>query len=279
MNKDQNNLWDSFWQSKGSLYKEQLSQVDTQWELYEYVKFRHLDTIFPSKEGLISLECGCGTAGVSLHLSGKGYRVTMLDRADNALKLARDSFGSYSQKGLFVRGDVLTLPFPDNCFELVMSFGLLEHFADVKPLLREMVRVLKPGGILFADIVPRRFSVQTLGDLFFNIPLVGLYSIFTFKWKQGWEWIKERFSPPFFENRFSRREYHAFMRESGLGEIEIKGNNPLPRLILPRFLEQIFVGLMKKLIRLWQRFDRSDSWFSNELWCRGWWARGQKFPS
>lgn len=273
---NQDNLWEAFWQSKGILYKEQLSQVATQWELYEYVKFQFLDTILLPNERTISLECGCGTAGVSLHLSRKGYKVTMLDKAGSALHLARHAFTSYGQKGFFVRGDVLRLPFPDNCFEVVMSFGLLEHFVDVNPILKEMVRVLKPGGILFADIVPRRFSAQTLGDLFFNIPLVALYGIFTFKLVKCWGWIRQRLSPPFFENRFSRQEYHAFLKEAGLADIIIKGNNPLPRLILPQFLEQIFVRLLRKFLGPWQHFDCSDSWFSNDFWCRGWWAYGQK---
>ena len=276
MDDKQNNLWESFWQSKTSFYKEHLYQVTTQWELYEYIKFQYLAGIFSPQQRTPSLECGCGSAGVSLHLASRGYQTTMLDKAGSALQLAQYSFDYYGQKGFFVRGDVLSLPFPDNCFEAVMSFGLLEHFVDVRPVLEEMVRVLKPGGVLFADIVPGRFSVQTLADLFFNIPLVALYAIFTFKWKKGWGWIRQRLSPEFFENRFSRQEYHAFLKEAGLEGTVIKGNNPFPRLILPQFLERVFVGILKRFLALWQRFDRSDTWFSNNFWCRGWWAYGQK---
>jgi ubiquinone/menaquinone biosynthesis C-methylase UbiE len=273
---DQGDQWEAFWEKKDSIYQEDLSQINNQWALYEYVKFQHLDKIFPSQSGIYSLECGCGTAGVSLHFSLKGYHTTLLDKSSNALQIAKRSFTTYGQKGFLVRGDVFSLPFPDNRFQVVMSFGLLEHFINVKPLLQEMVRVLSPGGIFFADIVPRRFSVQTLGDLFFNLPLILLYTGVTFNRKKSWKWIRQMFSPEFFENRFTRQQYFNFLKEAGLVKIKIQGNNPFPRIILPPFLEKILVRILKKLLSPWQYFDQSESWFSNELWCRGWWAWAQK---
>lgn len=46
----------------------------------------------------------------------------------------------------FVRGDVQTLPFKDACFDAIRTERLLQHILDVDPALREMARVIMPGG-------------------------------------------------------------------------------------------------------------------------------------
>lgn len=48
--------------------------------------------------------------------------------------------------------DAQTLPFVDGCFDLVMSFDVLEHVPDPYAAARELMRVLKPGGTLLIDI-------------------------------------------------------------------------------------------------------------------------------
>ena len=45
-------------------------------------------------------------------------------------------------------GEAVRLPFPDATFDVVLSTGLLEHFQDPSPIVREMARVLRPGGAL-----------------------------------------------------------------------------------------------------------------------------------
>ena len=57
-----------------------------------------------------------------------------------------------------VRADALALPLADASCDLVLSGGLLEHFADPRPVLAEMVRILRPGGTFYADVVPRKVS-------------------------------------------------------------------------------------------------------------------------
>jgi SAM-dependent methyltransferase len=52
----------------------------------------------------------------------------------------------------FVRSDAAKLPFRTGCFDGVISNHSLEHFAGVETCLREMSRVLKPGGFLFMAV-------------------------------------------------------------------------------------------------------------------------------
>jgi SAM-dependent methyltransferase len=49
-------------------------------------------------------------------------------------------------------GDVARLPFPDSSFDLVTSVAAFEHFLNVPPVVSEVARVLKPGGLIYARI-------------------------------------------------------------------------------------------------------------------------------
>lgn len=52
------------------------------------------------------------------------------------------------------------LPFPDNFFELVVAADVIEHVVDPKAVLREIERVLKPGGMLLANS-PNKYNIFT----------------------------------------------------------------------------------------------------------------------
>jgi len=63
------------------------------------------------------------------------------------------------------------LPFPDHSFDCVVSFEVIEHTADDRAALREIARVLKPGG-LFCGSVPNKFYLmETHG---FDLPLADI---------------------------------------------------------------------------------------------------------
>jgi len=55
-----------------------------------------------------------------------------------------------------VQGDAARLPFRDGCFDAVIANNSLEHFPDLAAALREVRRVLEPGGALFASVPDAR---------------------------------------------------------------------------------------------------------------------------
>ncbi|ASJ09324.1 ubiquinone biosynthesis protein UbiE [Thermococcus siculi] len=92
-----------------------------------------------SKSGR-ALDLGCGTGNYTLELKRRGFDVIGLDASEGMLEIARS-------KGLnCVRGDAYNLPFPDNSFDLVLSVTMFEFIHEPEKVVREIHRVLKPGG-------------------------------------------------------------------------------------------------------------------------------------
>jgi ubiquinone/menaquinone biosynthesis C-methylase UbiE len=138
----------------------------TQWDLYEREKARLVMRFLQqaAKHTGYVLECGCGSAGMSVYLANQGYQVLATDISGEALHIARDNWMANASKTAaapftLAIADALHLPFTDAVFDVVMSYGLLEHFEEraLASSLQQMHRVLKPGGILLGDIVHNGF--------------------------------------------------------------------------------------------------------------------------
>lgn len=104
------------------------------------------------------LDCGIGSGALAIALSGIlpespnfcGIDISgeMLVRADVEMR----------QAGLtpeLRQADVCSIPYADESFDFVMAAHVLEHLPEPQQALREMVRVLKPGGILFVCLTRR----------------------------------------------------------------------------------------------------------------------------
>jgi len=113
-----------------------------------------------------AIEIGCGSARLLARVQrATGLAAVGLDPSPQALALARRTAGALAAPMEVLRGDARALPFADRSFDLVLSGGLLEHFEDPRAVLAEMVRVLRPGGTFYADVVPRRPSLYRVREL------------------------------------------------------------------------------------------------------------------
>lgn len=110
------------------------------------------------KEGEIVLDLGCG-AGLDLYfyaqavgLPGKVYG---LDISDDMVKRARENIEKVGIKNVEIQqGESDRLPFTDNFFDVVASNGIYNLSPDKEAVMREVFRVLKPGGrTVFCEIV------------------------------------------------------------------------------------------------------------------------------
>jgi SAM-dependent methyltransferase len=122
-----------------------------------------LTSLVPREGAAQVLEVGCGTAIDSCLLAAGRVQVRAFacDLSEQAVRLAEKNAQELSVCLNAFAGDVTSLPFPGGFFDLVFSQGVLEHFADPAPAMREQVRVLRPGGALVVD-VPQKFNVYTL---------------------------------------------------------------------------------------------------------------------
>ena len=121
-------------------------------------KVRHLRPLLPASGNAIEVGAGSGRLLIRLGRE-RPYRLFALDYAPYAIRAVRENYGRAGVSGALLFGDARALPLRDASFDLVLSGGLLEHFRDVEPVVREMARVLRPGGVFYADIVPRKVSL------------------------------------------------------------------------------------------------------------------------
>ena len=93
-----------------------------------------------------ALDLACGTGRLSGALRAEGYRVVALDASPAMLEIARERAEVPA-----VQSDAFALPLRADAFDAVVAMRLLFHFPDARPLLREMARVVGPGGSLVFD--------------------------------------------------------------------------------------------------------------------------------
>ena len=97
----------------------------------------------PSKE---FLEVGCGMGTDTLVFAKEGFNVTGIDLTPDHIVLAKRLFRLYNTTGVFNEGNAESLPFSDNSFGCVYSYGVLHHTPNTEKAIREIYRVLVPHG-------------------------------------------------------------------------------------------------------------------------------------
>ena len=106
-------------------------------QLMEFEKFRDARL----------LEIGCGMGTDLLQFSRGGARCVGIDLTPRSIELSQHRFKLYGAEGAFMISDGEHLPFRDASFDVVYSNGVLHHTPDTAGAVREVHRVLRPGGI------------------------------------------------------------------------------------------------------------------------------------
>ena len=95
------------------------------------------------------LDVGCGPGGAAREAARRGAAVTGVDPAPLMLRLGRYLSGGRSRRHIvFVQGTAEALPVGDRAVTVAWAISSVHHWADVPAGLRELHRVLEPGGRL-----------------------------------------------------------------------------------------------------------------------------------
>ena len=160
------------------------------WYAIDETKMGYLRPYLPDSGAC--LEVGCGSARLSRFLARLGYETVGMDYEPEAVRLASRRVKDDGPDVALLLGDAFALPFATGSFYAVLSSGLLEHFADPSPIVAEMARVLKPAGLFYSDIVPKKFALMR--------------SLQALKLRRGEVW----------ERRFNKAQIEALLRDAGL---------------------------------------------------------------
>ncbi len=117
-------------------------------EEHRYTKEWHIPAAadFASARGLRVLEIGCGLGTDGAQFAKAGAIYTGVDLTEAAIELARRRFELFDLPGTFRTADAENLDFENDSFDLVYSHGVLHHTPDTERAVREVHRVLRPGG-------------------------------------------------------------------------------------------------------------------------------------
>lgn len=126
-----------------------------------------------SEKRMRVLDLCCGTGDIALAFARAGADVTGADFTEEMLRVAE----ARTEAVRWVRADALELPFPDNSFDVVSVGYGLRNLADIERGLREILRVLKPGGkflsLDFGKPESTPFRALYFGYLRVVLPILG----------------------------------------------------------------------------------------------------------
>ena len=101
---------------------------------------------FEKFRGARLLEVGCGMGTDLLQFARGGAYCTGVDLTPRSVEITRHRFALFGAPGAFMIGDGEQLPFASETFDVVYSNGVLHHTPDTAGAIREVHRVLRPGG-------------------------------------------------------------------------------------------------------------------------------------
>lgn len=147
------------------------------------------------------LELGTGP-GDLWRLNGEripaAWNVTLSDFSPGMLEETRSNLRETPHEFTFARVDAQQIPYPDATFDFVIANHMLYHVPDRPQALREIRRVLKPSGRLFASTASER-NMHELGELLCrfdaSLPYWGGRTMEIFSLENGEEQLRPFFSP------------------------------------------------------------------------------------
>jgi len=143
-------------------------------------------------ENAIVADIGTGTGFVAAGLVGRSAKVYGFDANPEMIEVAQGNLSAFSKDRIELRvAEGNTIPLPDNFLDGAFANMYLHHAPEPEKAIKEMVRVLKPGGVLCItdlDVHDHEWQREQMADL----------------------WLG-----------FERTDIHKWFAEAGLSEIDV----------------------------------------------------------
>jgi len=136
---------------------------------------------YESMRGKRVLDIATGTGFSTATFAQFGAEVTGIDITDYAVRATKRLFALRGLTGEILQMDAQTLEFPDNSFDFVCAHGCLMHMPDTDKAVREIYRVLKPGGQVYAWMYHRGWYYW-FGIMFLRGVLLGKFITYNFSY-------------------------------------------------------------------------------------------------
>ncbi len=117
------------------------------------------------------LEIGCGRGvGMEILLSLGAEHVTGFDLDPKMIALATQRLAKYGERVRIFVGDAEAIDAPDGSFDAVVDYGIIHHIPHWQQALKEIARVLKPGGTFYFEDLLKGLISTWPAPLFFDHP-------------------------------------------------------------------------------------------------------------
>jgi SAM-dependent methyltransferase len=216
-------------------------------EAHRYATEWHIPSAadFAGARGLKVLEIGCGLGTDGAQFAKAGADYTGVDLTGAAVELSRKHFELFNLPGNFQTADAEKLDFADESFDLVYSHGVLHHTPDTAKAIREIHRVLRPGGRAIVMLYHRNSYNYRV-----NISLLRRAGAQLLRWDKGVSLVHKLTGEP-----LDKLQEHARLlrtqKQSYLGDEEFLSQNtdgagnPLARVYSRREASELFRDFSK----------------------------------
>ena len=226
--------WSSHWRVNRDAYVRDPLWVSM---IADRVKLSYLRPHLPASGTIV--EFGCGSGRLLRFAVRHGLRGIGIDYSAEALTVVRQAAEADGVSLSLLQSDVRRTALPAASVDAVASTGLLEHFSDddILAIIAEMVRVLKPGGLFYSDVLPAKWSLY-----------------------RSLLWLRRQ-PNEIWERDCSRRDIERWLGQAGLERVHVFGAGVFPP-ILP-YLERsdtvrVIMGqLVRATLPFWTVWDRT----------------------
>jgi demethylmenaquinone methyltransferase/2-methoxy-6-polyprenyl-1,4-benzoquinol methylase len=193
---------------------------------FQYLRWREfLVSRMALRPGNLVLDVCTGTAGVALEIADHhDGRIVGLDVSHSMLQAGLSAIEKRSLDGKIqlTQGRAEHLPFPDETFDAVVFTYLLRYVQDADATIRELSRVLKPGGELLSLEfgIPEALWVRALWEIYNRVVM----PVMTIPVSRGWHRMGCFLGPSIsdFCHRYPVERIAAIWRDNGIPLVETK---------------------------------------------------------